>query len=529
MSGRGDQQVDIALARLLADGPADVLCILDVLRRVRPKLFAGQEGSIHGFLQARVRRGTLKLAGRSESGLAQYATVSEESVQSHGSSASLPALDAEVSRTALQVAKGVRDEADRGRVLADVVAHLTALDAADQRKAFGPTKRARQLLQRGDRDKRSVFFTADGGDGFRRFLFHEGPWILGAVVLFLVVKFFIAEVYQIPSESMRPTLEVGDRVLVSRLGGAPDRWDVVVFQHGGKAVVKRLAGFGGEQIAIWNGDVYIDDKLVVKPADLAAELRHPIHASGMKDGRLPGWDQSDGDGMAWWTHMAPEEWSGERNFHPNEPLSQPLPLYDGYLTVRARRPAGGVVSVKLQRGLPGTPGYENAVEWMLDIGDRGIFLMEVDHDAGREPLILESGPTPAPGEVAVTLQYVDGVLTATGPGLRYSSRREAPYHLLAPHVGLRGGAELEHVQVDADIHYGYAGLGLVLGIPTAADRQAGRMNPYPIPPGHLFFLGDNSRDSKDSRSRDLGAVPADSVVGPVGFRIWPLGRLGSPR
>ena len=50
-------------------------------------------------------------------------------------------------------------------------------------------------------------------------------------LVFGVVRPFIAEVFYIPTESMVPTLEVGDRVLVSKLiylFSGPQRGDIVV-------------------------------------------------------------------------------------------------------------------------------------------------------------------------------------------------------------------------------------------------------------------------------------------------------------
>jgi signal peptidase I len=53
-----------------------------------------------------------------------------------------------------------------------------------------------------------------------------------AIGLALLIQAFIVKPYQIPSESMVPTLEKGQRVLVSRLNyhlSSPDRGDIVVF------------------------------------------------------------------------------------------------------------------------------------------------------------------------------------------------------------------------------------------------------------------------------------------------------------
>lgn len=57
--------------------------------------------------------------------------------------------------------------------------------------------------------------------------------VLGSALLIsLVIKTFLVQAFFIPSESMEPTMEVGDRVLVSRLVPGPldlHRGDIVVF------------------------------------------------------------------------------------------------------------------------------------------------------------------------------------------------------------------------------------------------------------------------------------------------------------
>jgi signal peptidase I len=66
----------------------------------------------------------------------------------------------------------------------------------------------------------------------RRFLGELPFLLLAALVLTVLVKGFLIQAFFIPSRSMEPTLDVGDRVVVNRLAyriGKPARGDVVVF------------------------------------------------------------------------------------------------------------------------------------------------------------------------------------------------------------------------------------------------------------------------------------------------------------
>lgn len=67
-----------------------------------------------------------------------------------------------------------------------------------------------------------------------------GRWLMGllvaTIVLALVVKTFLLQAFYIPSTSMEPGLEVGDRILVQKVSTwarGPDRGDVVVFEDPG--------------------------------------------------------------------------------------------------------------------------------------------------------------------------------------------------------------------------------------------------------------------------------------------------------
>jgi signal peptidase I len=49
--------------------------------------------------------------------------------------------------------------------------------------------------------------------------------------------------------------------------------------------------------------------------------------------------------------------------------------------------------------------------------------------------------------------------------------------------------------------------------------------PTDVPEGGVYVMGDNRANSLDSRS--YGPVPEEDVLGGIGLRIWPLGRMGT--
>lgn len=525
MSGPDDERAESEILEALKAGPQDVLGLLGALRLQIPHLIGQHEGAVHPLLHRMLRGRRIAEAGPSEAGLALYAVPPVEVGTTALETEGPPPLPRPIADGALKIALGVRKPAARGRVRADVAAHLMELAEAGTPERFGAQRAIRGLLHRVDRGRQAVCLADGAGGALRRLVVHEGPWLLGAVVAFFVIKIFIVQPYVIPSESMVPTLLVGDRVAVFKFnqGEAPPRFSVVTYLRGKTTYVKRLIGLGGETIAILHGDVYIDDKILVKPPVVREALRSHVESWDLSADAPRGWQRSSSHDEHTWTF--------ERGaLRANPSVLSSFALRDGYLTLDVDRAARGGVLLTLRRGAGPGPGEESAMEWTLEVGERGISLSEARVAKGAAlpgtaptELATDEEALP-PGPLTLTLAYVDGVLHAGCAGFSYEQPRPAPDGPLSWRLATRGPpTRLGTFVLDKDLHYSDEGEhGTVQG-----RRQ--EANPHPIPPGHLYFLGDNTTNSHDCRFTDVGDIPAAQVIGPVHVRIWPLSRIGSVR
>ena len=139
----------------------------------------------------------------------------------------------------------------------------------------------------------------------RRFVGSTPFLVLVALGVAILVKTFLVQAFYIPSESMVPTLEVGDRVFVNKLAydvGEIGRGDVIVFENpnpgeipdrgivGGvlhwlgegigfaqpenEDFIKRVIALPGETIEIRDNVVYIDGEPLDEPYLTLEARRH---------------------------------------------------------------------------------------------------------------------------------------------------------------------------------------------------------------------------------------------------------------
>lgn len=124
-----------------------------------------------------------------------------------------------------------------------------------------------------------------GGNGvFKTY----GLAILLAVMIAFAIRVFVVEAYRIPSGSMRPTLEPGDTIFVTKYpfglrfpgnpkpvkpGREPMRGEVVVFSYPDerqREYIKRVVAVAGDRVAVKGGKVWLNGKLLVEPFEKGA-------------------------------------------------------------------------------------------------------------------------------------------------------------------------------------------------------------------------------------------------------------------
>ncbi|MCI9226017.1 MAG: signal peptidase I [Acutalibacter sp.] len=83
-------------------------------------------------------------------------------------------------------------------------------------------------------------------------------WRVPAFVLVTTVLLFrfVFFVGYVPTESMEPTIHKGSYILGCRIFGELKVGDIIVFEHEGKQLVKRIAAVGGDVVE-HKGDVLI--------------------------------------------------------------------------------------------------------------------------------------------------------------------------------------------------------------------------------------------------------------------------------
>ncbi|MFI5554055.1 signal peptidase I [Streptomyces sp. NPDC051738] len=118
-------------------------------------------------------------------------------------------------------------------------------------------------------------------------------WVMGALGLALVIAsvLWLRTGYVLSSvsgESMRPTYDIGDRIVAQRVGGDEvERGDLVLFtapeRYGEPAVMQRVIGVGGDRVVCCEGTDTARERITVNGK--------PLSEPYVKDGIVDGMDR----------------------------------------------------------------------------------------------------------------------------------------------------------------------------------------------------------------------------------------------
>lgn len=95
--------------------------------------------------------------------------------------------------------------------------------------------------------------------------------VISFALVFGFVRPFVMEAFWIPSGSMIPTLEIGDRVLVNKFiyrFTEPKRGDIIVFTSvdtPNEDLIKRVVGLPGDEIAVRHGRLFLNGERQKEP------------------------------------------------------------------------------------------------------------------------------------------------------------------------------------------------------------------------------------------------------------------------
>ena len=183
----------------------------------------------------------------------------------------------------------------------------------DRRSSYG-----RPPASKGTSESFYGRFSTTTREGFGISASEWGPWqllmmlVISFDLVFGFVRPFVAEPMRVPSASMTPTLQPGDRVLTNKLAydfAAPKRGDLIVFESVDESrdeeVVKRVVGLPGDEVSVERGKLLVNreppDEPYIAPAtpnsgdDTATETFGPIfvpkeHVFVMGDNRANSYD-----------------------------------------------------------------------------------------------------------------------------------------------------------------------------------------------------------------------------------------------
>ena len=417
-------------------------------------------------------------------------------------------------------------------------------------KAFGDPWRVSTDLSRIARGRATVLFPRNFVETLRGALIYDASMLLFIIAAIVFVRLQVVSAYHIPTRSMEPTLhgdeQDGDRILVNRLSGRPERGDIWVFDgwHAErKNFVKRVIGLPGDRLKFREGDLYVNGQLFRKEGDLYDALLFPVYireqireqaveeagaenpeaAEEVIDEFATRWSWLTGK----WTAFASGAFRGHApDADEDAVLRLADRIQDDYLHPRTGRLNEGLHEVADRRLTsnitPETPATQVTIrmtrgasryEARLHADGTGVELIVDGEQVARADYGLTSGETSR-----VRFAAVDHVLRLEVDG-------ELLRHDLAqpefPGDGEKAGST----------EYRIAG-GAAHIVPERIERDVfwnrdDEADVEVLGPTDYYMVGDNAGNSQDSRRN--GPVHANRLIGSPILVVWPPSRMHIPR
>jgi len=387
------------------------------------------------------------------------------------------------------------------------------------------------------------------------------PWrgLLVLAVLIGLVRVIFCAVLRVQTGSMEPTLHGdparGDELLVFTpyyKAWSPERFDLAMFDRPSnedtqelaaeKLNVKRVVGLPGESIRIDDGDLYVTS------AGGTIEKRIAKAYSDFRPMLIRRFFERFGAEFE--THFTydPEEvrpeagglmmiGGGNKTLAAEIALApQAVPLDDGWMEASGLDHPGELPEQDMLFDLEVTPLSPTAcLNFSFNIGVNEFSFDIVPRSPGHdvsatrmsdgpiEPFREQVRDISSGSKHRLEFFFIDGQIGVAIDG------RKALCETLGPTGGSIGaGRGLSHprfsvwasdarvtkFEIWRDVHY----------TDPPGAKYAGRSSSYAIPDDSIFVLGDNSRDSIDSRF--YGAVPLKSLKGLPFFIVGPKSRMG---
>lgn len=288
-----------------------------------------------------------------------------------------------------------------------------------------------------------------------------------------------------------------------------------------KNYIKRLIGLPEEKLRIVNGDIYINDKIERKPEKVQESLWVPVFNSNYpaKQEIVQNWEMKDEfwDVSAKQLQLQLPEGAEQRSYITFKRKITDFTVYNNGITDAIN----GDIMIKFDVSASGNNGgisiilqeNEKEIEAFVstEAGKKKSYLKvsgsivksdaEVFIESGKEYSIEFSNV-----DNKITLKLNDSVVFSHTYNTDLSSFKDYTKFSELKFGGENIAAVFKNISIFRDIYYSDAG-------------EWGTLKPIEIGNNEYFFLGDNSRNSNDSRFWKI--VPESNMVGKAFMVFWP--------